>query len=256
MLAMLSASFAASAPFTQPEPLQLARRRARQLIGELDRARIFVRSDLALDEVLQRLRRLRAEVCAFPKYQHRPAGPAPPLVGRADDGGLGDRGMSKERFFDLWARDVVARADDHVVSPGLITEVAVPVAHIDVPGDVPAVSNVRRLPVASKVAASGRTFHGQASELSILYRPAFWVLDLGHVTWHSSPGAAGADLITGGGDEDVEHLRRADAVDDSDPARVVDRVPRRLRQRLLWRHARAQRAGASRAQDGHHRSVR
>ena len=62
--------------------------------------------------------------------------------------------------------------------------------------------------------------------------------------------------MTGGGDEDVKHLRRADAVDDPDAASLVHRVPRRLRQRLARGDARAKRREVGRRQVEQHGAVR
>src|SRR5258708_20678378 len=87
--------------------------------------------------------------------------------------------MLKALFSDLGPGDVVAGADYHVVGARLVVEVPVPIAHVHVSGDVPAVSNVGPLAVAAKVAAARRPLDSQPSELSIGHRLALLVLDLG-----------------------------------------------------------------------------
>src|SRR5205807_9876255 len=121
--------------------------------------------------------------------------------------------------------DVVTRADDHVVGPRLIVEIAVRIAHVDVAGDVPAVSNVRLLAVAPKVAAACRPLYRQPSQPSVGHWPAVRILDLRHLSRHGAPGAPGPDLVAGGGDEDVQHLRRPNAVDDANHACIVAGLP-------------------------------
>src|SRR6266704_1051514 len=80
-----------------------------------------------------------------------------------DNRRLGDRGMPKQRLFNLGAGDVVTRGDDHVVRACLIAEVAVAVASVDVARDIPAVLHISRLAVTSQVPAACRAFHSQAS---------------------------------------------------------------------------------------------
>src|SRR5690348_11227768 len=152
MIAMLSAGFETLA-LPQPESLQLAGGRARQLADKFDRPRIFVRSDLALDEILQRPLRLGAELGTGPQHHDGLDDHASLLVRGADHRHLGDVGMAEQRLLDLRPGDVVAGADDHVVGPRLVGEVAVPVAHVDVAGDVPPVHHVGALAVTPQVAA-------------------------------------------------------------------------------------------------------
>src|SRR5207244_13394605 len=168
-------------PFTQPEPLQLAGRGPRQRVGEVDHSRVLVRRDLSLDEVLQRLGGLRAELRAWLKHDHRLDDHAALLVWRAHDRRLGHGRVAKERFLDLRSGDVVARGDDHVVRARLITEVAVTVAHVNVTGDVPAVLDVGGLAVAAQVPAACRSLHRQPAEFSVGHGPPVLVLDLGPV---------------------------------------------------------------------------
>src|SRR5258708_11215499 len=103
--------------------------------------------------------------------------------------------MLKERFFDLGPGDVVAGADDHVVGARLVVEVPVPIAHVHVSGDVPAVSNVGPLAVAAKVAAARRPLDSQPSALSIGHRLSVLVLELRDVARPRQTRAAAVDLL-------------------------------------------------------------
>src|SRR5439155_19229899 len=100
-----------------------------------------------------------------------------------------------------WAGDVVARGYDHVVRPRLLVEVAVAVAEVAAAGRVPSVLAVGRLAVTAQVTAAGRPLHRQPAQLAIGDRSAVRVLDLGKVARHRAAGAAGADFLSGGGDE-------------------------------------------------------
>ena len=140
--------------------------------------------------------------------------------------------MPEQGLLDLGTGDVVAGRDDHVVGAGLVVEVAVAVADVDVAGDVPSILHVGGLAVASQVAAPGWALHREPPQLAVGHRPALRILDLGHVARHCAPGAPRPNLVALCGDEDVKHLRRADAIDDAYAACVMDRIPCRLRERL------------------------
>src|SRR5256885_1661357 len=58
-----------------------------------------------------------ASVCPGLELHNGPDLLAEYLVGDADDGGVGDRGMLVQRRLDLDAVDVLAAADDHVLGP-------------------------------------------------------------------------------------------------------------------------------------------
>src|SRR3974390_2940093 len=65
--------------------------------------------------------------------------------------------MFEQHVLDLRPGDVVAAADDQIVVPPLIPEVAVFVLNVDVAGDVPSAAHVFALPIRlPPVTASGR----------------------------------------------------------------------------------------------------
>ena len=64
---------------------------------------------------------------------------APPLVGHADDGDVGDAGMGHQHVLDLGRVHVLAAGHDHVLHPVVDVEVAVVVEVAGVAGAEPAV---------------------------------------------------------------------------------------------------------------------
>ena len=81
--------------------------------------------------------------CAGTNAQDAAGALAEPLVGRRDDGALGDRRHLHERLFDLRRGEVQAAADDHVAQPIGDRQVAVLVEHAHVAGAIPAVAGDR-----------------------------------------------------------------------------------------------------------------
>ena len=138
----------------------------------------------------------------------------------ADDGALGDGLVAQQHVFDLDAGDVVAGRDDHVVGAPLVEEVAVGVLQVGVAGVVPAALDVVGLARVAQVAAAGRALHREAPDRSGGNVVALVVDDARAVARHGGAGGAGPRVRLVGGDEDVEHLGGADAVDDLDAGRL------------------------------------
>ena len=231
----------------QPEALELAGGGARQRVDELD-PRGYLYGAMRLDEVLDRLglgvpdrgvgyraQPSRSTTNAVTRLPAR-------LVGHPDDAALEHVGVRWERLLDLRTGDVVAGRDDHVVAAGLVPEVAVVVADEGVTGDVPAVLDVAALPLVGEVAASGRALDRQPARLPVGHVAAERIEDWPRIAGHGTTGGAGPDVVVGGGDEDVQHLGGADAVDERDAGGVAERVPGRDRQVLTGRHGAPQRA--------------
>ena len=196
----------------------------------LDGARILVGRDRRLDVFLQHLgQRL---VAAIARTQHHVGldDLAALVVGRADHAALGDRRMRQQGGLDLGTGDVVAGRNDHVVGARLVPEIAVGIHQIGVAGDVPAVLHVLALARVGEIAASGRSAHGQAADRAGRHLVAVVVDDARLVARHRPAGRAGADRVLGRADEDVQHLGRADAVEDLDAGCVQPGVEGRLRQ--------------------------
>ncbi len=97
----------------------------------------------------------------------------------------------------------------------LVVEVAVLVAGEGVAGDVPAVDDVAALPFVVEVAAPGRADDAEPPRLATgrARRPGSSRI-VARNPGTGLPVAPGTDVVAGRGDEDVQHLGGADAVDD------------------------------------------
>jgi hypothetical protein len=224
----------------EPVPLGLAADGLGQFGDELDRPGVLVRGDRGPGELLQLGHLGLVRRGALPQhhvslYDHAAAG-----VGRADDGHLEHVRVAEQRLLDLGPGDVIARRDDHVVAARLEPEVAVGVADIGVAGDVPTVLHVAPLPAVGQVAAASRALDGEPSRRAVGHLRAVLVQDHRPVARHGPAGRAGPDVVVGGRDEHVQHLRGADAVDDRQARSLAELLPHRLRQVLAGRHAAAQ----------------
>ena len=193
-----------------------------------------------LGELLQfgGLRRVRRGALA--QHDERLHDHAAARVWRADDGYLEHVRVAEQRLLDLGPGDVVAGRDDHVVAARLEPEVAVGVADVGVAGDIPAVLHVVPLALVGQVTASGRAPDREPPGLAVGNRVAAGVQDRRPVAGDGLAGRAGPDVTVGGGDEHVQHLGRADAVDDRDAGGLVEFLPHRLRQVLARRDAASQ----------------
>src|SRR5205085_6728135 len=95
-------------------------------------------------------------------------------------------------------------------------EVAVGIHQVGVAGDVPAVPHVVPLAPVGEIAAPGRAAHGEVADRVGRQRLAVGVDHARLVAGHGLAGRARTNLFLGGADEDVQHLGRADAVEDLD----------------------------------------
>ena len=158
------------------------------------------------------------------------------FAGRADHRAFLHRRMGVERILHLGRGDIVARRDDHVVGAGEVPEIAVLVLAVGVAGDVPAVDDIIGLPLVVEIAAAGRALDREPAG-AVRHRPVVLVENRRDIAGHGLAGRAGADVLARGGDEDVHHLGRADAVDDGEAGRVLPGMPGRGRQMLAGRDA-------------------
>ena len=236
----------------QLEALQLAGLRARQLGYELDRTRVFVRRDSRLHEVLQlRDQRIIAAVIlslskGVSQDHERFHDRAARFVGSADHRALHHARVLQQRAFHFGPRDVVTGRDDHVVGARLVPEISVVVEQVCVAGEVPAVLHVVALARVGEIPAAGGALHREPPDVARRQRLAVVVEDARDVARHRLARRARPDFVAGCGDEDVQHLRRADPVDDAHAGRVLPDRARRDGQRLAGGDARAQACGSSR----------
>src|SRR6266545_490481 len=228
-------------PLPQPEPLELPGLRPRQAGDELDLAGVLVGRDLGLDVLLQLAGCLPARLGSRIQ-DHEGLDDLPPLgVRQPDHATFLDIGVLQQDALDLRRGDLVPGGDDEVVGPRLIPEVAVLVGAVGVAGQIPAVLHVSLLALGIvEVAAAGRTAHGEAADLSEGHLLALLVHDLYSIAGHGLAGGARPDVALGGAQEGVEHLGRADAVEDRETGRPAPGLPGRDRQGLAGRDALAQ----------------
>src|SRR5215212_3458731 len=185
----LSAAERPAALSAQRRPADLSARGLRQVVGEVDHARVLVGRGLALDVLLDLARERVAWLVSLAQDDDRTHDAAPFLVGMGDDRRLGYGGVLDDRRLDLERPDAVAGGDDHVVGAALEVQVAV-----IVPADA-----VARMPRAgwrrsAEVAAEERRHGGRVEqELAVLYpqaHPRQWLA-------HRARSGGGAHRVAG-----------------------------------------------------------
>src|ERR671933_1169882 len=138
----------------------LAGERLRQVVDELDPARVGVRRQPVADEVLDVLGHVVAGLVALGEHDERLDHVAALLVGRGHGGGLAHRRVLQAGRLDLEGTDAIAGGDDHVVGAPGVPDVAVLVLHRGVLGVEPLAAEVRlgvlrAVPVAERVVRVG-----------------------------------------------------------------------------------------------------
>src|SRR5215469_6991770 len=140
-------------PRPQEEALDLARLRLRELVEELDLARILMAPDAALDHIHDLVRQSRRRRVAGLEHHEGLDDVPAERIRLADDGGLRHRRVAEDRALDLEGTDPIAGALDHVVRPSLEPEVAIGVPPPEVADGHPAVAiETPRPPLVSPVA--------------------------------------------------------------------------------------------------------
>src|SRR6202034_1524084 len=139
-------------------------------------------------------------------HDHPPVG-----IGLANHRALHHIRMLFDRALDLGGGDVVPGRHDDVVAAALVPQVPVGVPDVRVTGDVPAVLDVRRLPRVGQVPAAGGADGGQLARRPVGYRLPVGPDHLGAVAGDGLARRSRADVLVGGGDEDMQHLGAADA---------------------------------------------
>src|SRR5580692_5507128 len=101
-----------------------------------------------------------------------------------------------------------------------------------VAGDVPAVLHVFLLTGVREIAAAGRAPHREPPNRSAWNVIEILVDDLGFVAWDGLSGDARSPVVKTAADENMQHFRRADAVEDRHAGALrpslVDRSGKRL----------------------------
>src|SRR5687768_18196336 len=129
--------------------------------------------------------------------------------------------------------NVVSTGDDHVVRAGLVPEVSIGVELVRIACEIPAVLDVFPLLLdVVEVPAAGRPTHGKPSHRAIWRIIAIIVDDLRLISRNDFPCRTRSYVIFWRADEDVEHLRGTDPVDDLQARRVQPRFVHAQRERL------------------------
>ena len=174
------------------------------------------------------------------QYDERLRDSASDRIGRCDDGRFEHRCVFDEHVLDFRPGDVVAAADDQIVGTALIPEVAVFVLPVDVARNVPAAAHVLALPFGlPPVPASGWAANRKEPGCAARHFAKILVHDARVVAGHDRAGGTGTNGSGTGGDEDVEHLGRPDAVQELDPRPAAPFFVDRGGQRLAGAHAEA-----------------
>src|ERR1700678_2140755 len=128
--------------------------------------------------------------------------------------------MREQCVLDLGPGDVVAGGNDHVVPARLEPEVPGVVDAVVVARDMPAALNVVALSRVVEIAAAGWPTHGQQAGTTVL-RSALLVEHDCFVPRQRLAGGARANVGIAGADNYLDHLVRANAVDEAYTRRRV-----------------------------------
>ncbi len=137
----------------------------------------------------------------------------------ADHGGFEHVGMALQHALDLERRDIHAGDLQHVVAPAAVDEIAVVVLDIFVAGARPFAEErrARLLAVVPIHHRAGRSAHLQLAHLAALGDDVAVVIDQPEVVaGHRLAGGAVFHVAGAVRQEDMQHLGRAEAVEDVD----------------------------------------
>src|SRR5438067_2098430 len=199
----------------QLETLDLARGGLRQLVDELDRAWILVRCEAVLDE---RFELLIGRARALLDDDERLGLGKPILVSDADHRRFEHGRMLHERRFHLERADPDARDLQHVVAAAGVRIRTIGIANVLVAGlGPPALESFARLGAITPIHhRGGGTLDEELPSLAVGHGPPVFAAQFDFIAGNRPSGRAVAHLVAPVREEDVQHLRRADAVDDVD----------------------------------------
>ena len=120
--------------------------------------------------------------------------------------------MGQQRRLHLRPRDVIASADDHIIRPRRKVKAARLILPETVPRQVPALPHIFALPRVIQIPAPRRPPHHQPPDLAARQFHHILVHDPRDIPRHRPPGAARMMVIKPVGQENMQHLGRADPV--------------------------------------------
>src|SRR5262249_53252108 len=153
----------------------------------------------------------------------------------------------RERALDLERRDPDAADLEHVVGAARVSEEAVGVAHVAIAGARPRAVERREASLALVPVARARRWaaHPERALFAVAHRLAQVVQEFPVVAGAGLSRSAVAHVAVAVRDEDVEHLGRADAVEDVAAEPRAPFLADVLGERLAGRDARAEARRAS-----------
>ena len=162
--------------------------------------------------VLQQLDHQRIGLAPFGQHHMRLDDLAAFLIRSADHRAFQHIRMRQQRSLHLWPRDIIARRDDHIIRPRGKVEPPVLILPETVARQVPAVAHVFQLPVIGQIAAARGSAHRQPPDLAARHFLHVLVHDPRLIPRHGSAGATRPVIVKAIGQEDMQHLGSANAV--------------------------------------------
>src|SRR5438876_2943582 len=213
--------------------LDLAGDRLGQLRHELDQVRELEALQARLAVLLQRCDE-RIPLLRLRLRDHERLDLREPIDTDADHGAFRHRRMLQQRGLDLDRRDPETADLDHVVASSLVPVEAVLVDAVSVAGEEPlAEDRAFRLLVLRPIEREGAVaLDVEITGLALGHRPAFVIEDLQLVARHGLAAGAGLHVVEAVGAVDVQHLSRADSVEDGEAECILPAAPDLGGQRL------------------------
>src|SRR6516225_674216 len=226
----------------QLEALNLARRGLWQLGAQIDPARVFPGAGVLLDVRLQILEQGSIGVVAGLQDDERARLEEPVGVLFANYGRLEHCGVGDEHTLDLERRDPDARYLEHVVGTAAVVVIAALADAVLIAGVGPFAAEraPRLLALQPVVLCRRRALDDELADLALRHGSAVIVEQVRLVAGHRSAGRAVSHPSRAVGDKDVQHLGRADAVNDLATDFCLPAVADLLGQCLASRGAQAQ----------------
>src|SRR5271154_4269624 len=206
----------------QREALHFSGGRFRKLVKKRNPPRIFVRRQLALDELLQFLSKLCVGRDATFGYNERFRLDQIIFVSRANNSNFQHRWMGDQSRLDFGGRNPHAADFEHVVAAPAMHERAVGVLKKAVAGAQPLAEKcfARLLRIIPVIRCPRRSFYLQLADFAARNFDAGIVDDARFVSGNGKTGGAVAHRAGTVGNKNVQHFRGADAVDDFDAGAI------------------------------------
>src|SRR5882762_8615530 len=223
----------------QFEALNFPRHGLRQLATESYFARHFVRYEPRFDVLANFRRQLFRSFTLRAQYHVRHGIAKSTLINRADHGGFGDVGVPQQRVLHLHRRNPHARNFQHVVRASAVVVVTVRITKELIAGHHPrsafrACRQFGNPPILRKRA---RATHPEIADLAVTHRFSRVIHDLDFVTRHGKTATPWLAFSGNTRNENMQHLRRANSVEDLDSELPLPRVENLRGQRFAGRYA-------------------